>query len=70
MNPRRRAMLEQHVDRAEGELAQLKSLLAKACHVNKLTDEELNNLCELVREYEGTLSLHESLTEQLEMERV
>ena len=60
-----REMLERHVDRAEQELATLKNLLAKACHVNKLNDEELENLVELVREYEGTKSLHEGLSDQL-----
>lgn len=61
-----REMLERHTDRAERELSELRNLLAKACHVNALNEQELQNLVELVREYEGTKSLHEGLTEQLE----
>jgi uncharacterized protein involved in exopolysaccharide biosynthesis len=67
MNPRRKALLQNHAERAESELATLKHELAKACHVNALNDEELENLVELVREYEGTKSLYESLSEQLEI---
>ena len=61
-----REMLERHADRAEQELGELKNLLAKACHVNALNEQELENLVELVREHEGTKSLYEGLTEQLE----
>ena len=60
-----RELLERHVDRSEQELSTLRTLLAKACHVNKLNEQELENLVELVREYERTKSFHEGLSNEL-----
>lgn len=61
-------MLEESVDRTEAELGTLRLLIARACHVNSLTDYELENLISLVNDYEGTRLFHQKLTEQLERE--
>ena len=60
--------LERDVDRTEQELATLRSLIAKACHINKHTENELESLITLVNDYETTRSLYAKLSEQLEKE--